>query len=91
MDHIVNRESVGLRTFASASENIAGELEDVCSRLKQKLYDAGSYMQDASGHEAISIVSELVEETTVSLSSIRSLAEKIVRSAELLEQSDTLL
>lgn len=91
MDHIVNRESVGMRTFSSESCNIADELEDVCSHLKQELYTANSYMQDGSGQEAIAIVSDLVEDTMVAVSFIRSLAEKIKKSAELLEESDTLL
>lgn len=91
MNHIVNRESVGMRSFASESYNIANELADVCSRLRQELYNANSYMQDSSGQEAISIVSELVEETMVAVSFIQSLAERINKSAELLEESDALL
>lgn len=91
MDHIVNRESVGMRTYSSESCNIADELEDVCARLKQELYTANSYMQDGSGQEAIAIVNDLVEDTMVAVIFIRSLAEKIKKSAELLEESDTLL
>ena len=91
MNHIVNRESEGMRSFSSASYTIANELEDVCSHLKQELYTANSYMQDASGQAALTIVSELVEETMVAVAHIRSIAEKIKKSAELLEESDTLL
>lgn len=91
MDHIVNRESVGMRSFVCESYNIANELEDVCSHLKQELYAANSYMQDSSGQEAISIVSELVEETMVAVSFVRTLADQIKKSAELLEESDALL
>ena len=91
MNHIVNRESVAMRTFSSASENIADELEAVCSHLKQELYTASDCMQDRSGQDAISIVSDLVEETTLAVSYIRTLAERIQKSAELLEESDTLL
>lgn len=80
-----------MRSFASESYNIANELADVCSRLRQELYNANSYMQDSSGQEAISIVSELVEETMVAVSFIQSLAERINKSAELLEESDALL
>lgn len=91
MDHIVNRESTRMRSFASESYDIASELENVCSHLKQELYSANSYMQDNSGQEAISIVSELVEETMVAVSFMRLLAGQIKRSAELLEESDKLL
>ena len=49
MDHIVNRESTRMRSFASESYDIASELENVCSHLKQELYAANSYMQDNSG------------------------------------------
>ena len=91
MDHIVNRESVSMRSFASASFSIANELEDVCSHLKQELYAANSYMQDSSGQEAISIVSELAEETMVAVNFVRTLAGRIQKSAELLEESDALL
>ena len=91
MNHIVNRESVAMKIFSSESYNIANEMEDVCSNLRQMLYDANSYMQDASGQEAISIVEELIEDTSVAVSFIRSLADQIKKSAELLEESDTLL
>lgn len=91
MDHIVNRESIGMRAYASESYNIANELEDVCSRLKQELYAANSYMQDNSGQEAIAIVCELVEETMAAVNFVRALAAQIKKSAELLEESNTLL
>lgn len=91
MNHIVNRESVGMKTFSSQSYNIANEMEDVCSHLKQMLYDANDYMQDASGQAAIAIIEELVEESTVAVGVIRALADRIQKSAELLEESNTLL
>lgn len=91
MNHIVDRESVAMKTFSSEAYNIASEMEDVCSHLRQMLYDANSYMQDHSGQEAISIVEELVEDTSVVLSFIRSLANQIKKSAELLEESNMLL
>lgn len=91
MNHIVNRESVGMRSFASGSYNIANELENVCSHLKQELYAANSYMQDRSGQEAISVISELVEETIVAVNFLRTLAGQIKKSAELLEESNALL
>lgn len=80
-----------MKSFSSESYNIANEMEDVCSHLRQMLYDANSYMQDASGQEAISIVEELIEDTSVAVSFMRSLADQIKKSAELLEESDTLL
>lgn len=91
MNHIVNRESEAMKSFSSESYNIANEMEDVCSHLRQMLYDANSYMQDASGQEAISIVEELAEDTMVIVSFMRSLADQIKKSADLLEESDTLL
>lgn len=80
-----------MRTFSSEAVNIAEEMENVCSQLKQELYTANSYMQDGSGQEAISIVSDLVEETLGVVNYMRLLSAKIRRSAELLEESDTLL
>lgn len=80
-----------MKSFSSESYNIANEMEDVCSHLRQMLYDANSYIQDASGQEAISIVEELIEDTSVAVSFMRSLADQIKKSAELLEESDTLL
>ena len=80
-----------MRAFSADSDEIAQELEGVCSRLRQLLNEADGYMQDDSGQKAISIVSELVEETTVTAGCIRSLAGRIQKSAELLEESDTLL
>lgn len=91
MNHIVNRESVAMKDFSSEWKNIANEMEDVCSLLRQKLYDAGSYMQDASGQDALSIAEELVEDTTIAVSYVRFLADRIKKSAELLEESDALL
>lgn len=91
MNHIVNRESIGMRTFATASYSITEELSDTCSILTQELYDAKRYMQDESGQEAISIVENLVQETLVATNYIRTLAENINKSAKLLEESDNLL
>lgn len=80
-----------MRTFASESDNIANELESAAAHLKQLLYDAQEYMQDQSGQTAISIVEELIEETTVAVGFTRFLAEQMVKSAQLLEDSNTLL
>ena len=91
MDHIVNRESAGMRSFSSESCNVANELEAVCSHLKQELYSSSDYMQDASAQEALSIVMELVETTMVAVGCIRTVAAQIQKSAELLEESDALL
>lgn len=91
MDHIVNRESAEMRSFSTEASVIANDLENVCSHLKHELYDANSYMQDRSGQDAITIVSELVEETELAVNYIRTLADKIKKSAVLLEESDDLL
>ena len=91
MDHVVNRETAAMKGFSSQSCSIADEMEDVCSHLRQLLYAANDYMQDQSGQEALSIVAELVEETMAMADSMRCLAQRIKRSAELLEESDQLL
>ena len=80
-----------MHRFAFESYELANRFEDVCSRLKQKLYNASSYMQDDSGQEAISIVSDLIEETMTDVNRIRTIAERVNKSAELLEVSDSLL
>lgn len=91
MNRIVDRESNAMRSFASEACNIADALESVCSHLRQELSDASGCMQDDSGQNAIMIVHDLVEETVVAVSIIRSLSDRIRKSAELLEESDTLL
>lgn len=91
MDYIVNRESIGMKLFSSETYNIADEMEAVCAHLQELLYDANDYMQDKSAQEALSIVQELVEETTIAVSAMRIISDKIKKSAELLEESDTLL
>jgi hypothetical protein len=91
MNHIVQRESVDMRTFASESCNIADELEATAAHLSNLLTDASAYMQDASGQEAISILEELIEQVTHAISDMRAIADRIAKSAALLEQSDTLL
>ena len=63
MNSIINRESIAMHAFADEAYNNASEFDDVCSRLKIELYEANDYMQDKSGQEALSIVSELIEET----------------------------
>lgn len=80
-----------MKTFSSESHNIANEMEAICSHLTQMLYNADNYMQDQSGQEAISIVEELVEESSVVVNFLRLLADQVTLSAELLEESDTLL
>ena len=91
MDHIVNRESVAMADFAARTREIAGEMEEVCAHLRRMLWDAGDYMQDASGREAIAIAEELTEDTAAAVDVMRTLAERIGRSAALLEESDRLL
>ena len=91
MNHIIHRESEGMRLFATESSNIADELEVVCSSLKQEISIASGYMQDSNAQDALSVISDLIEETMGSMSRIRMLASQIRKSAVLLEESDTLL
>ncbi len=91
MDHMVNRESIAMKAFAAQTQEIADSMEDVCSHLRQLLQDANDYMQDESGQEALSIVEELIEDTSKTTVQMRTLANQVKRSADLLEESDTLL
>lgn len=91
MDYVVNRESSAMRTFASQADNISDEFERVSDHLRQLLFSAADYMQDQSGRDAISILEDLVEETRTAVNRMRTLAEQVNTSAELLEESDTLL
>ena len=85
------RADVRVRRFTTKSLDIAGELEAVCSSLKQKLSIASKYLQDSSERDALSVISDLIEETMDSTSKIRMLTSQIRESAVLLEESDTLL
>jgi hypothetical protein len=91
MNHIVERESVDMHTFSSASEGIADEMEAVSAHLRHLLGDAADNMRDPSGQEAIAILEELTEQVDLCVGSIRDLAQRVENSARLLEQSDTLL
>ena len=91
MNRIVDRESVAMKTFSTEVEDIACDMESVASHLRQMLYEAEGYMQDESGKRAILIIQELVEDTLVGVNSMRSIADAVAKSADLLEQSDSLL
>mgnify|MGYP005790240869 FL=1 len=91
MDHTVNRENIAMKAFATQSQDIADGMEDVCSHLRQLLQDANDYMQDESGQEALSIIEELIEDISKTTVQMRTLANQVKRSADLLEESDTLL
>lgn len=91
MNHLIHRESLGMKQFSSESCNIASELEDICAHLRQVVCNARSYIQDQSGMEAISVVEELLKDTTVAVGTIHVLANQIEKSAILIEESDTLL
>lgn len=91
MNYTIDRESVAMKAFSSQAGYIADELDSVVSHLRQMLYQAEGHMKDESAQRALAIVEELVEETVVGVSIIRSTAEMIQKSADLLEQSDELL
>lgn len=91
MNQIVDRESLGLRAFATDAENISGELEKLCLHLEQELSDASSYMQEHNGQEAIAVVYDLVDETLSVVNYLNLLVGRITKSADLLESSDSLL
>lgn len=91
MNRIIHRDSSAMRIFSSASENLAGELEESSSRLWGMIQDASGYMQDESGTKAIEIVFDLLEEVHASIQALYRLANHINESAKLLEEADLLL
>lgn len=91
MNRVIHRDSTAMRIFSSASENIAGELEESTARLWGMIQEALGYMQDESGREAIEIVFELLEEVQASIQVLYSLVNQINESAKLMEEADLLL
>ena len=91
MNHIVKRESSAMRTFKAEVYEISNETEDIASHLKKLLAQASDNMRDQTGQSAIAIVCELIEETVEATEALKSIADKILKSAEILEESDLIL
>lgn len=91
MDRIVNRDSTAIRTFSSASENLAGELAESAARLFEMIQEATGYMQDEGGKTAIEIVLDLLEEICASIHVLYCLVDQLNESARLLDEADLLL
>ena len=91
MNHQVNRDPDDMLRFSERAGSIADELESVTNSLRRRLSDAHSYMQDASGLEALDILQELTEQSTAVTRKLRILAGQIASSARLLKESESLL
>ncbi len=80
-----------MRTFADQAEYFSDNMNRSTDRLRQLLGDAYSCMQDPSGHEALAILEDLVTTCENMTRYTRNLAEKILESAQILEESNELL
>jgi hypothetical protein len=80
-----------MRTFADQADYFSDNMNRSTDRLRQLLGDAYDCMQDASGHEALEILEDLVNTCENMTRYTRNLAEQILVSAKLLEESNELL
>ena len=88
MDKTVDRDSEEMRSFARFLEYFGDETDFYSSDLRCNCSAASDLMRDQTSEEALSIIVGLAEDIIVQVYSARELAERLRKSAELVEQSD---
>lgn len=91
MNSIISRDSDEMKRYSKASNVIAGDIEEVCSRLKRLLDDSRGFMQDESGQRAISYLENMVSDIGYYNNSVYAMSDRVRKSAELIEEADDLL
>ena len=91
MNDIIERDSDSMRHFAISLKQFSTDLTSVVSDLKACCYEASDMMQDETGQEALYVLLSLAENLLKATFWANDLSDRIKKSAELIELSDTLL
>lgn len=88
MNRIIDRDSDEMRSFSKFLDYFCEEMDFYCSDLHCNCSAAAEMMKDATGIQALSIISGLAEDIIVQEYAAGELSGRIKKSAELVEISD---
>lgn len=88
MDKVIDRDSDAMRSFSKFLEYFSEETDFYSSDLRCNCSAASELMKDETGEEALSIIVGLAEDIVVQVYAAKELAKGIIKSAELVEESD---
>ena len=88
MDKTIDRDSDAMRSFSKYLEYFSDETDFYCSDLRCNCSAASDLMKDETGEQALSIIAGLAENIVVQIYAARELSERLLKSAELVEESD---
>lgn len=88
MDKTIDRDSEAMRSFSTFLEYFGDETDFYSSDLRCNCSTASDLMKDKTGEEALSIIAALAEDITVQIYAAKELSQRLLKSAELVEESD---
>lgn len=88
MDKTIDRDSEAMRSFSTFLEYFCDETDFYSSDLRCNCSAAADLMKDKTGEEALSIIVALAEDITVQIYAAKELSQRLLKSAELVEESD---
>lgn len=91
MNRIIDRDSDAMRQFAASLDRFSSDLSYTVGDLISSCYDASEMMQDESGQQALQVLMGIAEDIKVQISAANRVAENLLTSAKLVEESDELL
>lgn len=91
MNRVIDRDSGQLRHFAERLAQFEQDLGSIADHTAALCGDASGMMQDDSGQEALRLLTSVVEDLRAEATVALRLSENLIRSAQLMEDSETLL
>jgi len=88
MDKTIDRDSEAMRSFSTFLEYFSDETDFYSSDLRCNCSAAADLMKDKTGEEALSIIVALAEDITVQIYAAKELSQRLLKSSELVEESD---
>lgn len=80
-----------MHLFSSKLNEFCSEMESTISDFRNSCDQASDMMRDESGQRAIRILMSLSEDLYCEIGKARELSQSVLKSAELIEDSDNLL
>ncbi len=91
MDKTIDRDSEAMREFAKAASYFTDEVTFYCDDMQCTLNAASSVVKSENAVKALREVTEMLESIRVKVNATDQLSYRILKSAELVEQSDELI
>lgn len=91
MDKTIDRDSDAMREFSKATSYFTDEVTFYCDDLQCTLNAAASAVKSENAVKALRELTEMLESIRVKIGAADQLSYRILKSAELVEQSDELI